>query len=292
MARRVFNDDRASAVMILYSVAPLIFDYSRDIMLEMPALALVLISADQFDLWLRGSKLCRLYLAAISAAMAALTRFDAAVLLSFYFVMFLLQGGWAKLLNRHVLIALTMALCLVSPVYLLIAREMGHLHIRQAVESVGGSSDGTVNAWLAVKNFWYYPAAIVEQSGWSMAVLCVAGVLTSLRVDDRRQRSVFLALMIATYVTFSPLAELRARHAIYWMPSIAFFAVCGLESVVGALRRLSGPQLLRVNPQRLAAIAYALLFATTAAGSLNLPTYRVEGYSTAAEYVLAAHTGG
>jgi 4-amino-4-deoxy-L-arabinose transferase-like glycosyltransferase len=52
MARRILEDDRASAVTILYSIAPLIFDYSRDVMLEMPTLALVMVSVDQFDLWL------------------------------------------------------------------------------------------------------------------------------------------------------------------------------------------------------------------------------------------------
>jgi 4-amino-4-deoxy-L-arabinose transferase-like glycosyltransferase len=65
MARRILDDDRASAVMILYSIAPLIFDYSRDVMLEMPALALVMVSVDQFDLWLRGTRRRHLYIAAI-----------------------------------------------------------------------------------------------------------------------------------------------------------------------------------------------------------------------------------
>jgi len=292
IARRVVDDDRASAVMILYSISPLIFDFSRDIMLEMPTLALVLVSADQFDLWLRGTSQRSLYIASISAALAALTRFDAAVLLPFYLAMFVLRGGWSKLLTRHALIASAIALCLVSPVYLLIAKEMGHLHLRQAVESVGGSSDGTRNAFLAVRNLWFYPAAIVEQAGWPTAILFIVGLLTSLHPSHRQQRSVFLALLIATYVTFSPLAELRARHAIYWMPSIAFFAICGLESAVGILRRVPRLQINTANPRRLAALAYSLLFASTAAASMTLPTYRIEGYRTAAEYVLRHSSPG
>jgi hypothetical protein len=72
-----------------------------------------------------------------------LTRFDAAVLIPFYLTMFLLRGGWGKLWSRHVLIASAIAIVLVGPVYLVIAKEMGHLHVRQAAESVGGSEDGT-----------------------------------------------------------------------------------------------------------------------------------------------------
>ena len=286
MAHRILHDDRAAAVMILYSVIPLIFDYSRDIMLEMPALALVLVSADHFDLWLRGANRLNLYIAAVTAAFAALTRFDAAVLLPFYFVMFVLRGGWSKLLSRHTLIASGIAVCLIGPVYLVIAKEMGHLHVRQAVESVGGSVDGSANAFLATKNFWYYPTAIVEQSGWPVTVLCVLGFLASLRQEYRNQRSVFVALMLATYLTFSPLAELHPRHAIYWIPSVAFFAVCGMESILAAVLQSTGKPLYGTHAGRPIVAAYALLFACTAAGSMQLPTYRVQGYSTAAEYVI------
>ena len=304
MACRILDDDLAAAVMILYSIAPLIFDYSRDVMLEMPALALVMVSVDQFDLWLRGTRLRHLYFAAISASLAALTRFDAAVLIPFYLTMFLLRGGWGKLWSRHVLIASAIAIVLVGPVYLVIAKEMGHLHVRQAAQSVGGSEDGTANAFLATKNLWYYPVAIVEQSGWPAAVLCIIGFALSLRQSHRLQNSTFIALMAATYVTFSPLAELRARHAIYWMPSVAFFAVCGLEAILGFLRRTFSGERQGVSPPSATGISrradalplavgtYAILFASTAFGAMSLPTYRVEGYGSAAAQILEQTSPG
>jgi len=304
MAGRVVDKDRAAAVTILYSIAPLIFDYSRDVMLEMPALALVMVSVDQFDLWLRGTRRRHLYIAAISAALAALTRFDAAVLLPFYLGMFVLQGGWTKLFNRHVVIASVVAMVLVGPVYLVIIKETGDLHVRQAAESVGGSEDGTANAFLAAKNLWYYPKALVEQSGWPVAILCVLGFVTSLGRERRLQSSVFVALMVATYVTFSPLAELRARHAIYWMPCVAFFAVSGLEVILGLFTRIASGERLGMSPPSnpgrtrrahalpLAIGAYALLFAAAAHGSMSLNSYRVEGYSNAAELVLKSSSPG
>jgi len=304
IASRVIDKDRAVAVTILYSIAPLIFDYSRDIMLEMPTLALVMISVDQFDLWLRNGRHRSLYIAGISAALAALTRFDAAVLLPFYLIMFLLQGGWLKLFSRHVIIASVVAMVLVGPVYLVILKETGDLHVRQAAESVGGSEDGTANGFLAAKNFWYYPASLVEQSCWTVAVLCGLGFLASWSRERRCQNAVFLALMVATYVTFSPLAELRARHAIYWMPAVAFFAVAGLEVILGLINRMISGERQGVSPPSapgvarrahalpLAVAAYAFLFAAAAHGSMLLTTYRVEGYAAAAETVLKSSTPG
>jgi hypothetical protein len=304
LTRRVLDDDLASAVTILYSIAPLIFDYSRDVMLEMPTLALVMVSVDQFDLWLRGTRRRHLYFAAISAALAALTRFDAAVLIPFYLGMFLLRGGWGRLWSRHVLIASAVAIVLVGPVYLVIAKEMGHLHVRQAAESVGGSEDGTANAFLASKNLWYYPVALVEQSGWPATVLFVLGFVLSLRRNQRLENSTFIAMMVATYVTFSPLAELRARHAIYWMPSVAFFAILGLEAILGFVRgAFSGERRNVIAPRvteatrradalPLAVGTYAILFASTAFGAMSLPTYRVEGYGSAAEQILEQTSTG
>jgi len=138
----------------------------------------------------------------------------------------------------------------------------------------------------------------VEQSGWPAAVLCVIGFALLLRQGQRLQNSAFIALMVATYVTFSPLAELRARHAIYWMPSVAFFAVCGLEAILGFVRRTFSGERQGVSPPSATGISrkadalplavgvYAILFASTAFGAMSLPTYRVEGYSSAAAQVL------
>ena len=50
-------------------------------MLEMPTLALCLVCLDQFDVWLARNQKGHLFCAALAAAFAALTRFDAIVLL-------------------------------------------------------------------------------------------------------------------------------------------------------------------------------------------------------------------
>jgi hypothetical protein len=76
------------------------------------------------------------------------------------------------------------------------------------------------------------------------------------------------------------------------MPSVAFFAVCAMESVLAAWTRLRESQPDHHSSIRRASAAYALLFASTAMGSMQLPTYRVEGYCRAAEYVLKETSSG
>jgi hypothetical protein len=306
---RVCNSERAFGVTVLYSVCPLIFDYSRDVMLEMPALALVLCSVDQFDLWQRHLRHRNLYFASAFASLAALTRFDGVVLLPFYFLMLILRGGWQKLLNRHVMIAALMAMCMVGPAYLLIAREASHLHLRQAVESVCGSDDGTANTFMALKNLWYYPASLPKQAGWPAAVFAVAGFLMCLCSRRRSESAVFVALFMAAWLTFSPLAELQSRHVIYWMPAVAYFAVSAVEellrawgrvSVRGAAADVTRPHGMRrllscrrfVPAGMAAVVAYSVLFISAAFSAWMLPVYRVRGYEAAADYILTNTTSG
>jgi hypothetical protein len=283
---RTAGRELALAVTALFSVAPLIFDYSRDVMLEMPSLSLVLLAVDRFDAWLTQRRTRELYLAATAAAAAALTRFDSVVLLPFVLFRVAFTCDWRALRSRHVVSATLLALLAVGPVYAIIAREAGSLHMQQAATSVGGSEDGSVNGWLSPKNFAYYPMALVAQCGWPVALLCGAGLLLNLSSTRRRQSAAWLALFLATYVTFTPLAELRARHAIYWVPAAAFFAVQALSAVLAQVRsapRIAAMPLLR---SALPVVAYGLLLASTATAAMNQRTYRVTGYATAARFAL------
>ncbi len=279
--RRIVSEDLAALTAILFSTLPIVFQYGRDVMLEMPTMAFVLISIDQFDVWLGQHKRRALYFAAVAAAFAALTRFDAALLLPFYFLMLLFKGGWRRLVDRHVCGAALIAICLVGPVYFVIARQLGDLHVRQAAESVGGSVDGSDNGFLAAKNFLYYPIALKEQAGLTISLFAVVGLFIAMQKSWRLRATVPWALLLATYITFTPLAELRARHAIYWLPSIAFFAVLTLDAVAGWLHRFS-----RCNRLVLSAAAYGLLLTTTAVACIREPAFRVVGYQQAADYVL------
>ncbi len=282
LARRATDADAAALVTIVFLLLPLIFQYGRDVMLEMPSLALCLVSLDQFDRWHSHGQRRALYAAAFAAALAALTRFDAVLLLLCYLMVFLIRGRWDRLRSWHPVGAAALAILLVAPVYAIILREMGGLHLRQAADSVGGAVGGSANGFLQLKNFWFYPAALGEQAGWPVVLLSAAGALT---VFVRRQTNpcgVFLALLTATYLTFTPLAELHIRHAIYWLPATAFFAVRGLNSLVLPLL-LSGNSSLR---RLLLPAVYAAFLTLTACGTLREPSYRVEGYRKAAEFTL------
>ncbi|MEQ9410288.1 MAG: glycosyltransferase family 39 protein [Fuerstiella sp.] len=277
ISRRRMSADQSALVTVVFSAMPMVFLYSRHVMLEMPTLALCLLSVDRVDVWLRTQRLRNLYAAAVVAALAALTRFDAVMLLPTLVLLAVFEGHWKRLLNRHVPLAATVALIVLGPTYYVIWREMGDLHLRQAAESVSG----TTSQILASGSLWFYPSKIPEQAGWAVAGLMIPGLIVAFRKQHRGAAGVFAALLIGTYLTFTPLAELRSRHAIYWLPALAYFSVLGagvLSTRMASVVRkpAAGGSLLPV----------AILLALTAVATLKESVFCVTGYAQAATVIL------
>lgn len=290
--RRLPNDVSAVTVL-LFMMLPMTFQYGRYVMLEMTTLAFCLGCLDQFDLWLRSHSDDRktgrhsvrhrhLYFAAACAAFAALTRFDAVVLLPTLLIWTLIQKQWKAFLSKHVIGATVVALVLVGPTYGLIWREMGDLHLRQATESVGGES----SSFLADGCWTFYLKALPDQVGWPLLAFSVIGLAACVR---RRfaNLNVFIAVLLGTYLTFTPLAELRARHTIYWLPAFAVFAAIGATQIA---RRLSNFTKRTWLPAQ--CLLLVLLLAGTGWATLRQPVFLANGYAKAAKIILQSTTPG
>lgn len=283
ICRRRMSVEQSELTAVTFAVMPMVFLYSRHVMLEMPTLALCMVSIERFDLWLREQRTRNLYFAAVAASLGALTRFDAAMLLPTLLLMAIFAGRWKTLVNKHVPIAAAVAIVLLAPTYYVIWKEMGDLHLRQAAESVTGSK----SQMLAPGALSFYPAAIPIQAGWVATMFVVIGLLFCCVKEHRASLGVFAAILLGTYVTFTPLAELKPRHAIYWLPAVAWLATVGASALASVLKRIA-PEKMSVGLPLTAAI----LIAGTAWGSFQSNVFRVTGYERAATVVLENTTEG
>ncbi len=221
--RRTHGTPVALTALGVLGLAPLVFMYSGYVLLEVPTLALVLASVFHFERYLGEKRARDAVLACLFAAFAALTRFDGVLLLPFV----LLRLGFTKqfglLLRRPVLLGLLLALLLTVPYYLFTWQVYGSGIHHAATSGTGNRA----TSWLDLRNFYLYPSYLPEQIGWSAAVSAGVGLVYCLW-QDRKQSGVYFALLAATYLTFVPLAEPEARHAIYWVPALALLAVQGV----------------------------------------------------------------
>jgi len=260
LVRRTHGTVAAVIAALLLGLSPMVFQLSRQVMLEMPALAFALAAVFYFVRYLDLQRRSDVFLAAAASAAFALTRYDAHFLLLFFLLCLLCLRRFDLLRRREVWLASALALAVVVPIYLPMLREFGRTHFRVTVQ--GGSGLG---------GLWYYSGNLPGQIGWALLVPALVGLVSALRPERRRATWPYLALTAATWLAFAPLAELQVRHSIYWVPAFALFAVEGIEWIASRTRTV------------VAVIVVCAALWTV----VRSPSPYVRGYETAAQYVVA-----
>ena len=253
-------------------LSPVIFMLSQRVMLEVPTLALGLVSIVHFEKYLRDRRVRDVLLACLFAAFCALTRFDGIFLLPYFALRLIGTRNYRLLHSRKVIAAVLFALILTVPYYALTFIEY------RAGLSAGANQGFTAEPRgpLVWRNWIFYPTALPELIGWFGTVSALIGMLAIVRT--RHVPGPALALIAAVYLSFSPLAELEVRHSLYGVPALALFAWRGLDF----LRRRSA---------HAALVLGAALFLGTAWETSSQAFRYVRGYDAAAAYVVARNTG-
>ncbi len=267
------HDSRtATAATLVFAASPVVFRYSRQIMLDVPALAWGLVATYYLVRYLETERRRDLALTAAAAVAMALTRFSALYLLPLSVLALFASGKWGLLRRRDVWLTVLSALAVVAPVYVYLARTWGWVY--RVVATRGIDAEDTSGSVIEGASF--YLGQLPGQLGWPALALAVVGLALAL-VSARRPRSwPYLAIALATLCSVAPWASRGARYAIYWVPAFALFAVTG----IAWLSERSGKRAL------FAPLATLLVLATAGISLQNLRPF-VRGYEKAARYVLA-----
>jgi hypothetical protein len=277
------HDRRTAAVaVLLFGFAPLMYTLSRQVMLEVPTLACALAAIYHGQRYLDRQHRRDLALCAAATVCATLTRFDGAFLVPCFLLLLVGERRLAVLRRREVLLTAGLVLLIVAPVYGLTVRGFGTAHL-QAVRE--GTSDGSTS-FLAPGNLLYYPSVIPKQIGWFNVLPALVGLVLALTPARRVRSWPYLALLLATYLTFTPVAELDPRHVLYWVPAFALFTADGVQFIgQGVMHLLGAIDEVRWTKYVQAALAGILVLGTVYLVSRKPAPY-VRGYEEAARYVI------
>jgi hypothetical protein len=191
--------------------------------LEVPTLAVVLASIYHFERYLQARWRRDAWLACLFAAAAVLTRFDGVMLVPYFALRILFTKSWWRLLDRPVIGGVLLALALTLPYYV-----FTWLEYRTGLEAAAVKADSQHPKLLMIlENIWLYLSFLPHMLGWSLLLISVYGIYRSY-TDSMAHVALFFALILATYITFVPLAEPEPRHAIYWVPGWCLFGAIGL----------------------------------------------------------------
>jgi 4-amino-4-deoxy-L-arabinose transferase-like glycosyltransferase len=270
LVARTHDGWTACVAGLLFVLSPMILTYSRQVMLEVPALAFVLAATYHWLVYLETGRAIHLWLAAAASCAAVLTRFDAAAVLPTLGLMLALRGDWGVLARPGTWLAAAVSCVAVAPVVWLTVTTVGALHMSTIVPESGGAGAAALDAMT------YYVRSLPEQLGWLLAGAAVAGLVLALRGGSTWRAAIpYLSTVVCTYVVFTVIAEKVPRHAIGWVPAMAAFAA----SAVAALRTPAGRSWL-------ATAAALVLCAGTALASTRERTPYLRGYARAAQYVV------
>ena len=271
-ACRTHDVATAALAVLIFGMCPLIFAFSRQVMLEMPTLALGLGATYHVARYLDRERRRDLLFAALTSTLAVLTRYDGLYLLPLFALMLFARKRLDLLRRQAVLVSAGLALLLTLPFYWLVAKEIGWFHVKQATQQISP----TYSYFLAPRNFSFYPSLLPQQIGWFAFVPAVVGLVFGMTAAGRKRSWPFLSIVVATYVTFTPLAELESRHVMYWIPAFSLFAADGVALISNWLAAW-----------RLRIALTTLVVAGTCWGTLRQPALFVRGYEEAARYVLS-----
>jgi 4-amino-4-deoxy-L-arabinose transferase-like glycosyltransferase len=269
LARFWLDSTGALAFALLMLVLPEIAFWGRQVMLEVPAFAFLVWSAVAFlKHWRDGSR-AGLYWAAALLVLAMYTKISVAYVGLVYALLLAWRHRLALFRQRdHWAVLALSAIGLVPLVVLTL--KFGQAN----VQSVSGVADSLASR-VSLQGWIWYARQLPGQLGWPLQVAGSAGLLWAMATQ--RQAPWFagvrfwLLWLVVGYIFYSLIDLKEARHSIYLLPALVFFAVGAIQHLLP--RPYSSTVLL------------VLLAATTTTTVVSRPVYHVDGYANAVDVV-------
>jgi 4-amino-4-deoxy-L-arabinose transferase-like glycosyltransferase len=267
--------EAAGGVLVLFAV-PIVLLWSRQVMMELPSLAFLLL-ATSFFLYYQASRQTRdLYLATLLMLAAVYTRQTAIFAAPAFAIALVVSDGWAKLRDRTVWIAAAMGLIALLPlaVFTLIA---AHQVIDIALGAGIAAPAAGIAASATFEQVRAYGLALPEIIGLPVLIASVCYALfVAFRgwqsPAERRLAVLMLAWFCCDFVFVSATVHFEARYA------VALGVPCAAAGVM-LIARLSGRW---AGAGVVPCLAAALFIVSLGTNGVS----RMSGYDKVAAYVL------
>jgi 4-amino-4-deoxy-L-arabinose transferase-like glycosyltransferase len=256
---------------LLFATTPFIVEYSRVVMSEIPALAMVVVAAYWLCRYCETLRRRDALFFAVAAAASAYGKYHCVFMLPIFVAYLAIRHGVSSLFSRDALLAGGLTALLVAPLIPMTV-EFSRVNLMW-VEHAGHVS--RVNS----ANLLYYLNALWEHQVTIPVLLLSA---TSLGISAfRRDRRVLLFVMwiVGFYVEMTYTAVHDPRFAIYWIPPFCLLAASCLAYAPS--RRWT----VGVTAGLVLLVAYQFILAAR-----SEPEY-ADGYEEAAQYVLEHRKG-
>lgn len=268
LARFWMGPIESFGVALILIGAPEIAYWGRQVMLEIPALALVVWSAVFVVRAMRDQRPVWLYLGAAFAVLAMYVKITSAFVLVVYAIALIGVRGKDLFRDRHSYIIALATILSVIPLVIL-TLKFGQAN----VQSVAGIADQQVSR-TSISGWIWYARQLPEQIGWPCLVASFAGLIIVLASRARIAKYLILLVwFIVGYVFFSAIDLKEARHSLALLIPVAISAAICIRYAFARWPRAAGP------------VIVALGILTFGLTLFNRPVQYVSGYQELADYI-------
>lgn len=232
--KRIYDVKLAFFSSLLFVSNLQVVFWSRSVMLELPSMALIIITCFFFYNYFVLNKKPHLYFLTISLIIALYTKQTSIFLLPLFFSFIFIQKLYKKLFKKPVIICMIVFIISILPLVLFtiifgkvgINASFGNLH-----QLRGESLRSSLIHWSAyfklLPKIFIKPVLILSLI--SFLIYYVTNYLTESKRDI--MFSFFILWVFWWYIAFSILGEAVARYGIYVVPAISLIAVWFINSI-------------------------------------------------------------
>ncbi len=220
---------------LILAGAPEIAYWGRQVMLEIPAFALIVWSAIFVVRYLHEKRIAWLYLGIALAVLAMYVKLTSGFFLIVCAAALFETRGKALLRDRHSYIIALLAVIAIIPL-LILTLKFGQTNI----QSVRGSADGNVIRTSISEWIWYHGNCRTQMS-WPCLAAAVAGLgLIMARRNSVSQYTILLLWFAVGYLFFSAISLKDTRFDVAVLFPVAMFAAVGMRGILARWPRTAG----------------------------------------------------
>lgn len=239
LARRFVGRLGAAVFVLVIFGAPGVVWWSREVMLEVPVIAMLLIASYYFVAYVDGERRSHCIVAGVLLALAVLTKQTACVLGPVWAAYAVWRRGWRVALRKEVLVAVAILAVLLGP-FAAATWTYAKVNVGQSVGNLSGGMGHSRTSWEGVS---FYVVHAHRQVGWLGLALVALSVLGAVgagvlrrpffRSSEARRAAVLGALWAGTcWVVFTfVVAHKDSRFIIIWLPGLALVAAAGADAL-------------------------------------------------------------
>ena len=221
---------RAVAILscLLYLSVPGVIDWTRSVMLEVPAIAMIIVSILAFDRYLSHPSLRSAGRAGLALCCTLLLKQTTVFILPVLLAYALLTGRWRLLWRREALLAYAMVS--VAIVFLTLhALKFGSVPVNSFVSLFGSNSSELLNP----ARWWQFWPALWNVCGLPLSLAIFGGVIFRLRAKGALQDPLIFFWLGASYLFTTVIVGGGPgnvpRYTMYALPALALLACMPLS---------------------------------------------------------------